>query len=179
MKRASKAVLLALVVAACGGSNTGPISTETAEGACGDICQHDLACDATSTQTLEQCTADCVGDVAGAYREDAVLAIASCLTELACTADDDACLAECEPTSSHDRYEERCRERGAECGATPDQLDGLCEVTPMPASSGDDGLLCLLVPAVVDDLRACFDEPDCATLETCFDRVLAAHGVDL
>lgn len=163
--------MIVLVGAACGGDSggSGPISTANAMDVCETICQHEVECTPDS-QTLDACIADCTGDLGGGgYRTDAANDIADCIAGLACTADEDACLTECSPTSAHESFETRCRAKVAECADAGADADAACETTP---STGDDdvGFFCLFTPAVMEALSACFDEP-CTGIETCFSNV--------
>jgi len=162
-------LLFAIVLAACGGHGTGPVSNDVAVDYCGDICARDATCDPTTTETLEACTADCVAEVMG-FREDAFVDVASCVAAQACTATTDLCLAECTPTSAHRRWEDRCRARVVECGTdNPEDCTA--------SGPSDAGLLCLLTPAIMDDLTACMDQ-ECTAIDECYTAVLDAAGVD-
>jgi hypothetical protein len=173
--------LTAIVImgAACGGGGsggnggTGPISAAGAMEVCETICQHDVEC-TPDGQPLDACIADCVGDLGGGgYRTDAANAIADCFAGLACTADEEQCLAECTPTSAHEAYETKCRAKFAECGGMG-SADPACETTPNATT--EVGEACLFTPAVVDALAACFDEP-CTGLDACFQMVTNQYGL--
>jgi hypothetical protein len=173
-----------LFVAACGGGggggNTGPVDQETAADYCQQGCDHEHACDATTDVT--QCVSDCVADVTDAIREDVFVAATECQTGLECNAPDtelDQCLIDnCDPTGTHEDYEAHCRARLAECDLTADDVNGICETTIAVGGADSDlvGFYCILTPAVMDELDACFDQTDCNMVYTCFQGVLADHG---
>ena len=169
--------VIVIMGAACGGGGsgggTGPISPASAMNACETICQHEVEC-TPDGQTVDACITDCVGDIGGGgYRTDAVNNIADCVAGLACTDDEEQCLAECTPTSAHEAYETKCRAKYTECGGTGSP-DDLCETTPNATT--EVGQTCLFTPAVVTALAACFDQP-CTELETCFDDVATQFGL--
>jgi hypothetical protein len=170
-----------LFLVACGGGgggSTGPVDQETAADYCQQGCDREAECDPTTDVT--QCVSDCVDDVCDLIREDVFIAVTECTVEAACGADDTCFVDNCSPTSSHTAYEEHCREALAQCDLSADQLDGTCETTPSSGSgtAGDDtGFLCGIVPSIINELDACFDEPDCVAIANCFDEVAAAHGL--
>lgn len=169
------------LVACGGGGGTGPISADEAEGTCRDVCQRDADCGELS-ETVDQCTADCVAEVStGWLRADAFEAIGACAVDLACGADDDVCLRECSPTSAHERYESQCRTVFASCGTDPDQLNRICETTPMPGVDGDDlGFFCLVTPAIMEEMLDCIpDGTSCQAGATCIQAVAASHDLDV
>ena len=170
-----------LAAAACGGADTGPVTMDEAQDVCQRTCDHDHACDPTSDVTT--CVDECVADITGWVRADVIEAAADCEVALACDASDDSCFEDaCEPTSAHDAYETRCRERFAECGVSGTDLDSICEVTPggsSGTSGGDVGFFCVVAPSIMDDFTACFDEADCNAIQTCFQQVASANGIDL
>ena len=171
--------LVTLVCTACGsdGPGTGPLTAAEAEDGCRADCEHRIACDPQPDQTVEACTADCVSDVAGWVRADAFEAIIDCTTALACDASDDACLAECVPTSAHDAYEAQCREVFAPCGS-PEEVDGICEVSPNASTEG--GLFCLVAPSIIDEMTDCIpDGTTCQAGVACINAVAESHGLDL
>lgn len=159
---------LFVVAAACGGEGgAGPVDQSTAEDGCQQICDYDVACGDTADPA---CVQECTDDVVGVFREDVFLDAVECVTALECDASDDICLTQCEPTSTHQQYEDRCREELAACGVTGDGLDESCEVTPMVES--DIGFFCILATPIIEDLLACFDEPDCQAIATCQQAVI-------
>jgi hypothetical protein len=163
---------IVLVVSMGCGDSTGPISPSEAEDGCRATCERQISCDPLTTRTVAECTADCVGDVAGGgVREDAFNDVVDCITELSCTAEEDVCLTQCEPTDAHEDYEARCRVKLAECGVT--DVRG-CETTP---DGNESGFLCLYTPEVMDELRGCFDQ-SCGELQSCFERVSTKYALD-
>ena len=156
---------IALVTVGCGSeASTGPVPLAVAQDVCADLCTRDEMCGTLDpTETVEQCTSSCTSDVGG-IREDAFISVGSCVAGLACTADEDTCIAECQPTGAHTAYETQCRTKGAECGIPAENLNELCEVTPVAGT--DTGFLCLVTPAAINELAACFDDP-CTGLEAC------------
>lgn len=171
---------VAALIGCGGGAGTGPISVDEAEDICRDICQRDFDCGDTS-MTVDQCTADCAAEAgAGWLRADAFEDIAACGVDLACGADDDACLRECAPTSAHEEYEAQCRTVFATCVSDPSQLNGICETTPMPGVDGDDvGFWCLVTPAIMEEMLDCIpDGTACQAGATCIQAVAESHGLD-
>ena len=167
------------LLAACGGDSggpgTGPVDPADAADGCRRNCEHRIACG--SMQVLEECTQSCVDDT-GSFRADAFEAIIDCTTALACGVSDDSCLTECVPTAAHERYEAQCRATFTPCG-TAEEVDRLCETTPAPAS-GDAGILCVIIPAIMDELTACMAPGTaCGAALDCIDGVVTAHGIDL
>jgi hypothetical protein len=164
-------VVIVAGLAGCGDS-TGPISPGDAEDGCRATCEREATCGQT-TETVAQCTADCVADVAGGgIREDAFNDIADCIVDLVCTASEETCIMQCRPTSAHESYEDRCRVKMADCGATGTQLDQICETSP---TVGEVGFVCLFTPEVMDEMRGCLDLA-CTEISACFDTVLARYG---
>ncbi len=150
------------------------MDADTAADYCRQGCEHDVEC-GTATD-VELCTSDCVGDVTGVVREDAFIDITNCFTGLECGTNDDACFAECTPTSTHEDYETRCRETLGACDLSAAEIDGICEVTPNPAA--ETGFLCVITPSILEEVDACFDEPDCTAQLTCMQTVFESNGVD-
>jgi hypothetical protein len=159
---------------ACGGPGTGPVPRSVAQEHCGEICERDLMCDPNTTETLQECTDDCVGDVTRVIREDAFIDVADCISALSCTADEDVCLRECSPTKTHNDYETACRAKVAECGGAGSAADSLCEVSP--SGSDDDGFLCLLIPTAISELTDCFSM-SCTAVEACLSGVFERYGL--
>jgi hypothetical protein len=173
--------LAVTLAAACGGGpGTAAVTPSDAEDYCRRSCQHDVTCDPNSTQTVEQCTTDCVGELAGWARADALDAFTSCIAALECTASDDTCTrTSCSPTATHDQYETRCRELFGACGVT--DLDALCETDPATVDGGGDaGLVCYIAPAIVEELIACMGpQANCDSALSCMLAVFDSHGIDL
>jgi hypothetical protein len=168
-----RVVLLAVVLAACdggGGGSTGPIDQATADDQCTAVCERELECD--PEVDVEQCVEDCIGPSVGSIREDVFVDVMECRATLACDGNAEDCLS-CSPTSSHQTYEAACREAAAEC-LEPDEVDESCEVTP--DDTGELGYLCVFAPVVMDELTACFDEPDCVAIGECLQAVLGERG---
>lgn len=169
-------VFLGIVTAAaCGGdAGSGPVSQSTAQEGCQRDCQHEIDCG--STATLAECTASCVADTVGVIRTDAFTDIIDCRTALACDAPSDPCLAECQPTAAHDHWHDQCQTALAACVPAAD-LAALCSVTP--AGTGDAGYLCLVTPAIMDELTACIPTGvACEQAMTCLQNVATAHHLD-
>jgi hypothetical protein len=167
------------LLAACGdvgsGPGTGPVDPAVAADGCNRDCQHRIECG--STQTLADCTAQCITDTSW-VRADAFEDVIACTSTRACTGSTNDCLSACVPTDAHERFEAQCRATLAACGSA-DEINGFCETTPDPAASGDVGLLCLATPAIMDELTACLATGTaCADANTCIQGVLAAHGID-
>jgi hypothetical protein len=169
------------LVACGGGPGSGPVSADDFREGCRIDCQHDFDCGDT-TETVDACTERCFADFpeAGWLRGDAFVAISECFAELSCTADDDSCFTECSPTGAHDRWESQCREVFAPCITEPAQLDGICEVTPMPNIDDEVGFFCLFTPAIMDELTACIpDGTACEPGISCVQAALERHNIDL
>jgi hypothetical protein len=170
-----------LFLVACGGGgggSSGPVDQETAADYCQQGCDRELECDPTTD--VNMCVSDCVDDVSDLIREDVFIAVTDCETALACDATSNSCFVDnCSPTSTHTSYETHCREALAQCDLSADQLDGACETTPAASDGTGDGVgyLCALVPSIISELDACFDEPDCVAIANCYDEVAAAHGL--
>lgn len=167
-------------LAACGGDpGSGLVSASDAEDGCRRDCEHRLECTPDPQETVESCTDDCVSDVVGWVRADAFEDIIDCSTGLACGVSDDDCLSECDPTDAHEEYEARCRAVFASC-LDSEELESLCETTPMPGVDADDiGYFCLITPSIVDELTACLPEAAvCETALECLQAVLTANGID-
>jgi hypothetical protein len=174
---------LSLALIACSDDpGSGPVSEEDFRAACEADCQHDFDCDPQGATPVDQCTAECFADYAevrGWLRGDVTANLAECFAELSCTADDDLCLAECAPTATHNAYEAQCREVFAACVTEPAELDGICEVTPMPQSSGDVGFFCLFTPEVMQRMLDCIpDGTACQAGITCIQGVMESVGFD-
>jgi hypothetical protein len=166
-------------LAACGGDSpgTGPVSAADAEDGCRAGCQRDFDCDPTSATPVEQCTTSCVAEVSGWVRADAFADITDCIADLACTASEDTCVDQCDPTDAHEAYEAQCREVFAPCSADPADINGICETTP--SGSGDVGFFCLITPSVMDQLTACIpDGTACQAGIDCIQGVLETNGID-
>ena len=170
------AAILTLAVA-WGGDAAGPepLDATTRDRLCQVDCEHKLGCETPPTETLAECVASCQGDLGGWVRTDVAVDVFDCRAQLACGANDDACVS-CSPTDAHQRYETACRANLATCDVN---LDALCEVTLSPTGSGDAGLVCIITPAIVDELTACIPTGvDCATATTCLQGVFARNGID-
>lgn len=179
---------LSTLLAACGGDDdgggvgSGPVTQEQYTEGCRIDCEHRVECGDT-TDPLQTCIDNCAADypeVAGWLRADATVAITQCFGELDCAANDNQCMAECIPTAAHAAYEAQCREVFGPCGASPDELDGMCETTPMPTENSDDtGIFCLMTPAVMNQMLACIpDGTACQAGLTCLEGVLNSVGFD-
>jgi hypothetical protein len=171
-----------LFVAACGGGgggDSGPVDQETAAEYCQQSCDREAECDATTDVTM--CVSDCVDDVTDLIREDVFIAVVECETALSCDATENNCFIDnCSPTSTHTAYESHCRERLAECDFPSTTLDSVCETTPSDGGGvegGDLGFICAVNTSIISELDACFDEPDCTGVMSCFDEVTSAHGL--
>lgn len=170
-----KLALLLIALAACdSGPTTTAVSAADAEAYCEVGCEHDVTCNG---EDLEICKSECVSGVAGWVREDALAELADCQAGLACTADADSCIDECTPTGAHEAYETQCRDNLAGCDVGADALDQICETTP--ALNGDVGSVCLVASEIMNELTACFTDPEtgCATYQPCLSAVLEDYGV--
>lgn len=123
-------------------------------------------------------TSSCVAEISGWVRGDAAEIIFECFAGLACGENDDACASLVEPLAIHEEWEGRCRTAMATCVETPDQLDGLCEVSPSPTSD-DIGIFRFIAPPIMEEIIDCMDAADCNARITCVQTVLDAHNVDL
>jgi len=172
-------VPLLLVLAACGGDDSpssDPVDQATASDYCQQGCEHQHECDATTD--VNACVSSCVDDAVGVFRGDVFVDFATCVNDLPCGTNDDACYAQtCEPIAAHETYEADCRERLAMCDLSAEQIDDTCETDPSE-SSGVGSLLCAVAPTIVDEFDACFDETDCLAILQCFQEVRAAHGIE-
>ncbi|MEZ4398993.1 MAG: hypothetical protein R3B06_03195 [Kofleriaceae bacterium] len=172
MRTLTRTVSLTLLLAACGGDDTGPVSMADAEAGCRAVCQHELDCG--SAVVVDSCTASCVANVTGVVRADVFTDATSCRTALACGAADTSCRT-CTPTASHTAFEARCRALYDTC-LPPAQAASVCSVELNPDSTV--GGLCALTPAIMDELTACLpDGTTCATATTCLQNVLRAYGI--
>lgn len=169
---------------ACGGDDvgSGPVSEEDFVNGCKADCERNFECDPTNAQPVAECNAECAGDYAdvrGWLRADAFVAITDCFADLACTADEGVCLTECSPTSTHNAYETQCRKVFATCVTEPADLDGFCEVTPMPNPENDDvGFFCLITPDVIQRMLDCIpDGTACDPGLTCIQGVMQSVGL--
>lgn len=168
-------VLFGCLLFACGsdGPGTGPVDPDDAMAGCMADCQHRASCG--STTPVAECTTECVNET-GWVRADTFADLIDCFGSQACGASQDTCIAMCEPTSAHERYESTCRANLATCG-TPDDVNQFCET--QPTGAGDVGFFCLATPAIMDEMTACIPAGvDCKTALACLQGVLEAHGID-
>ena len=83
------------VVAACAGDDgNGPDTTDYVQVNCRRICEHQETCE-PGGESLEDCTMECVAELGGWIRIDALAAIVDCTTAQQCDMGDEPCLAEC------------------------------------------------------------------------------------
>ena len=170
-------ILIAMLVG-CGSdddTSSGPISEAAAEAPCTQLCERDVECEG---DVLEDCVGDCVVDLAGWARTDAVTTIYSCISQLECDADEEA---ECGPTVApldvHRAYEDRCRVTLGTC-LESSELDSLCEVDYIEDADGDAGVMRFLAPIVVEAMTACLvDDASCDDQLACIDDVFEQYGV--
>jgi hypothetical protein len=168
-------IAILVTAAACGGSDSGPVSPAFAQDVCEQICDRDVECDATTDRAA--CITSCADDIdGGGFRRDAVEAIADCVSNLSCTTDEDVCIGECEPTSTHESFETTCRSKLTECSVGASTVDAVCETNAV-AGSESTGLTCMLTPEVMSELTECLDGA-CAAINDCFNAVLAKYNVD-
>ncbi len=172
-----KLALVLITLAGCGDSGppTTAVTAADAEAYCEVACEHDVTC---NSEDLEVCTSECVTGAAGWLREDVLADVSVCQAELACTEDVGSCIDDnCAPTGSHEAYETVCRDNLAGCDLSADLLDEFCETTP--ALNGEVGFLCAVAPEIMNELTACFTDPEtgCATYQPCLSAVLEDHGV--
>lgn len=164
---------LSICAYACGsdGPGTGPATFSSAQGACEQLCEAEIRCGSTETQG--ECTADCQGEVAGWVRQDALESVSDCISGLDCAADEDQCLAMVPPLSVHEEWRDKCLMQLATC----EGIDGgICSITP--GGSGDEGIIVLFAPVVVDEMIACLDAADCVARLQCIQGVFAKYGID-
>lgn len=77
--------------------------------------------------------------------------------------------------STRDASHLRPRARLAGCAPSPEELDGLCEVSPGP---GDAGFLRFVAPSIMRELIECLDGADCAARETCLMTTIERYNID-
>lgn len=170
---------LSLTLAACGGDSLGSdaVTAAQAEDPCRTGCEHEAECSDDPAYDLEGCVDDCVADTSGWVRGDALEALADCVADQACDASESSCQSSCEPLAEHDAYETACRATFADC-LDAEELEGVCSVTP--SGTSDAGMFCLVAPAIIEEMTACFDDgAACGVALECLQGVLEAHGVDL
>jgi hypothetical protein len=182
----SRAALLlslagSLLLAACGDSpGSGPVSEEDYRAGCERSCEHRQAC-GTLQDGVAACVASCVDEFpeAGWLRGDALEDVTVCQAELACDASGDQCFGACDPTGAHERYEAQCRETLSACTTNTNALDEICSVRPV-AGASDSGLLCFIIPSIMDELTACLPAgTGCDAAGDCLDAVFERHHVEL
>ena len=176
----SFSIIALVMAAACGGGSGGglgssdPITAAEAEPLCRGDCQRRVDCGSDSD--VAACTTACVGDIAGWARGDGVEALLACMAELACDANDDACILEVSVLAIHQEWEDRCRATMVTCFTEPGELDAACGVTaPVPS---DAAFFRLIAPEIMTELVACFDGADCTTRIDCVGAALEAHGIN-
>lgn len=162
-----------MLVAACGesGPSSRAVTAQGAESYCHDGCEFLVGCEGGS---VSDCTARCVAEVQGWMREDVLAAITECKVGLSCGESDAVCLATCEPTAAHERYESTCRASAFTCGLPVDQADQQCAVAA--AAQGDAGFVCMVAPEIVDRLTACYLLA-CDAVDQCVFEVYEDAGV--
>jgi len=171
--------VMAIVVACSGGgASTAPATYDSALGPCRADCEQRITCNPEITDTVEQCAMECANEIAGWVRDDVVQSFFECAAALPCDVSDDQCLDDIQPLAVHRRYEMECRAAMASCFVDdPVELDGMCDVDP--GGEGDQGIIRILAPVVVEAMIDCFMATTCETRVTCIDRVLVQYGVDL
>lgn len=144
----------------------------SAQGPCGQICEADIRCGSMDTQAA--CVTDCVNEVDGWVRQDALETIADCLSGLACTADDDQCLAMVPALQEHRDWAAACNAKLAPC----DGFDAdFCSIDP---GSGDEGFIRVFAPVVMREMTACLtDNNACTIYATCLEAVFTKYGIDV
>ena len=174
-------LVLLVVMAGCGGGggdneNTGPISEADAEVACTQICEREVVCE---DEILDECVVDCVDELSGWARTDAIDAIYSCVAGLACDLDEeDSCGAAAQPLAIHRAYEDRCRATMADC-LEPREINSLCEVDFVVDAPGDAGFMRFFAPVLIEAMDACFDGEACLDRLTCLQDVIDEFGVSI
>lgn len=163
---------MTLLAYACGsdGPGSGPATFSSAQGPCEQLCEAEIRCG--NPETLGECTAECQSEVDGWVRQDALETISDCLSALECTADEDQCLAMVPPLSIHEEWRDACLQQLGTC----DGIDGdICAIDP---GSGDEGIIRLFAPVVVEEMIACLDAADCVARLQCIQGVFAKYGID-
>ena len=155
---------LALLLAACGGSDYGdPVSEARYDELCRSVCDYENDCE-PSEPTLTACYDDCAMPAASneALASGAVEDLVSCRLALSCTADGGNCLEDL-------RIQDYQQAMLDACEASLDRCDqvGTCSFASLE----------LLSQPYCDALAACFAEP-CDDRAACFDTVQADFGVD-
>lgn len=173
-----KKVLL-VFLAACGGGQggglgTGPISQAQAESECQAVCQKDIDCGVETD--LASCVARCAQDFVGWARGDAVSTIFDCVLAAPCGTSDGECLGDVLPLAIHEQWEAGCRSELAAC-LDPQQIDFACEVSPSPLDE-EIGIFRFIAPAIMEDIIACLDAPDCEARLTCVENVLETNNIN-
>lgn len=170
MKHLGIAMLAAALATACGGPDTSAITAAEAEAPCEDLCVRDLECQGAG-ESLADCTAECVGELAGWVRQDGFEDFVACATELTCAMDSEMCLDEIEPLGIHREWEEQCR---AQLGTCPDFDAEACDVD----ASGESGLFRLIAPEIMGEMVECLEAADCEARFVCLQNVFEANGID-
>jgi hypothetical protein len=164
------ALLLPLLVLACGGDDDGaqpgdPIGPAGAEEVCGQFGDH--AADCGWGGNVNQADWNC-GEAAMVWREDVFREFAACATELPCDGDGASCyqiLDDAAPLAIHDDYAASCQDRTAACDLSADS-----DTSTLLLSCSADSLAAYADP-VVESVIACFDQP-CADVVACLDDIL-------
>ena len=172
--------LVLVVIVGCGGGggggNTGPISEADAERACTGMCEREVVCE---DDILDECVADCVDELSGWARTDAIEAIYGCVAELTCDIDEeDTCGPAAQPLAIHRAYEDHCRQGMADC-LEPREINSLCEVDFEADAPGDAGFMRFFAPVLIEAMDACFGGAVCEDRLRCLQDVVDAFGVSL
>jgi hypothetical protein len=87
--RPSRLVLFALLIAACGGE----APSDTIQAMCEASCAREQRCQTFVDMSREECVAGCLGGAppASIFKPGVMSSLAACLSQLECSAKDDAC----------------------------------------------------------------------------------------
>lgn len=163
---------MTILAHACGGGdggNTDPVTVASAQPGCSSICEQEIRCG--STNTLAECTSECQMGIDGWVREDALEAFADCATNLTCEADSDTCFSMISVLDVHREWSMKCNAQLSACDIDQD----ICAIQH---TSGDEGLILLFAPVVVEEMITCLDGADCAARLTCLQNVFTKYGID-
>jgi hypothetical protein len=85
----SRLVLLALLIAACGGE----APSDTIQAMCEASCDREQRCQTFVDESREECVAGCLGGTppASVFKPGVMSSLAACLSQLECSANDDTC----------------------------------------------------------------------------------------
>jgi len=166
---------LALAIAAgCSDApGRGPITSSEARDECTKSCEYEVDCLAEDQQV---CVDDCVTEVVGWARHDAIATLSSCRAGLTCDEDTSSCLEKVKPVDFHRKFQDACRAGLDGCASIDIDVDCAIEYSP---DSDDIGYFRFMSEPVIDELIGCFDGADCQARLDCMEAVYAERGIQL